>query len=342
MQIEISRAQPKDWDTYVAAHPLATAYHRAAAVAIAERAFGLRTYFVTARSAGELVGVLPLVEQSSVLFGRYLVSVPYFTYGGLLAGNDAAAQALAAAAADLASERRADHVELRHSEPIDALGLPQRLDKVSMILSLPSTEAELSKQLGSKLRSQIKRAEREAPEIVWGGKEMLDEFYGVFSATMHQLGTPVYSRRFFDVVYDAMSDVCKVLVLRVNGRAQASAVIVRHGSRVEVPWAAASETAKRNALNMRMYWEMLRECIANGAAAFDFGRSTADSGTYKFKAQWGAKPMQLYWHYWLPQNAELPKLNHSNPKYARAAALWRRMPLWCANVIGPRISRYLP
>ena len=56
----------------------------------------------------------------------------------------------------------------------------------------------------------------------------------------------------------------------------------------------------------------------------------------------GAEPVQLHWHYWLANGGELPKLNHSNPKYARAAALWRRMPLWCANLVGPRIARYLP
>jgi serine/alanine adding enzyme len=343
MQVDSSSHAPVDWDRYVRSRPNATAYHHAAAVSIAANAFGLRTYFLAARDArGELVGVLPLVEQSSVMFGRYLVSLPYFTYGGILASTPEAASALVQESARLGAKRKADHVELRHCLAMPELKLPERLDKVSMVLTLPKSDAELSKQLGSKLRSQIKRAEREQPEIAWGGKELMDEFYAVFAPGMHDLGTPVYSRRFFDVVCDAMSGLLRVIVVRVAGQAQAAAVVVKHGSQIEVPWAAATETAKRGSLNMRMYWEMLRYSVEIGADAFDFGRSTVDSGTYKFKAQWGAKPMQLHWHYWLPRESELPKLNHSNPKYARAAALWRRMPLWCANLVGPHIARYLP
>lgn len=343
MQIETSSQAPADWDPYVASHPDATAYHTAAAVRIATDAFRLRSYYLTARdSARQLKGVLPLVEQSSFLFGKYLVSVPYFTYGGMLVSELGAAQALIAGATGLAKQRNVDHMELRHTAPVAGLGMAQRLDKVSMMLPLPATEAELSKRLGSKLRSQIKRAERENPQIVWGGADLLDDFYAVFAAGMHELGTPVYSRRFFDVVWEAMRDHMAVLVVRVNDKAQTAAVVLRHGMRLEVPWAAATPEAKRGALNMRMYWEMLRYAVAQGCSTFDFGRSTADSGTYRFKAQWGAVPTQLHWDYWLRESAEVPKLNHSNPKYALAATVWRRMPLWCANLIGPQISRYLP
>lgn len=343
MQIDTTPAAPDDWNAYVCAHPQGTAYHRASAVRIAADAFGLPVYFLTARdSQGAVSGVLPLVEQASFLFGRYLVSVPYFTYGGMLASSPQAAQALIQESIRVAGTRRSDHVELRHCAPQPELQLPERLDKVSMVLRLPRTETELAKQLGSKLRSQIKRAEREHPEVVWGGKELMDEFYAVFASGMHDLGTPVYSRKFFDVVCDAMAELLAVIVVRVGGRAQAAAVVIRHGSSIEVPWAAATEAAKRGALNMRMYWEMLRHAVDAGAETFDFGRSTSDSGTYRFKAQWGAEPVQLHWHYWLANGGELPKLNHSNPKYARAAALWRRMPLWCANLVGPRIARYLP
>jgi serine/alanine adding enzyme len=233
-------------------------------------------------------------------------------------------------------------VELRQIEPLAAITWPQRLDKVSMMLELPATEAELSKQLGSKLRSQIKRAEKENPEVLWGGAELLPQFFRVFSQAMHELGTPVYSPQFFDIACAAFGDLARVLVIKAAGQPQTAAIIVRHGTRIEVPWAAATPEAKRGALNMRMYWEMLKHCVSVGARVFDFGRSSVDSGTYRFKAQWGAKPVQLHWHYWLPAGAEIPKLNQGNPKFALAARAWRRLPLWAANTIGPQIVRNLP
>ncbi len=343
MRISVASTAPEGWDEFVLGHPRATAWHRASAVAIGQRAFGLDTFYLSATDhVGKLIGVLPLVEQSSLLFGRFLSSVPFFTYGGVLAQDEAVAAALAARAGELARERRARHVELRHDAPLAGLPFAERLDKISLVLALPGDEAALSKQLGSKLRSQIKRAEREQPVIQWGGAELLADFYQVFARSMHELGTPVYPRRFFELTLQALGASADVLVVRMRGRAEAAAVIVRHGDRVEVPWAACSPEGKRGALNMRMYWEMLRLCVARGARAFDFGRSTVDSGTYRFKMQWGAQPLQLHWYYWLPEGADIPRLNHSNPKYELAAKMWRRLPLWGANLIGPWVARNLP
>jgi FemAB-related protein (PEP-CTERM system-associated) len=342
MRIEVSAAAPTGWDAYVERHESATAYHRASAVGIGARAFKLRTSYLSAYDGEDLVGVLPLVEQSSRLFGRFLVSLPFVTYGGILADDSRVATALADRAAEEAQTRKADHVELRHTAALPNIGLAERLDKVSMILSLSDSEAALSKRLGAKLRSQIRRGERENLEMIWGGAELIPDFYSVFAPAMHALGTPVYPRRFFEIVYDALREVADILVINMAGRPQAVAFLVQHGRTIEVPWAVASPDAKQRSVNMRMYWELLVHSMQKGAEAFDFGRSTVDSGTYRFKAQWGAEPHQLHWHYWLPSGVPLPQLNQSNPKYARAAALWRKMPLWGANFLGPKIIRHLP
>lgn len=336
-----------DWDSFVAGVPGATAWHLADAVAIGASAFGLPTWFITAREEyGQLVGVLPLVEQSSLIFGRFLTSLPFVNYGGILASRQEAIQALAGSAAQLGRERGAKHVELRHDGDHPVLEWPCRLDKVSMVLPLPGTEEALARQLGSKLRSQIKRAGRELPSVQWGGEELLPEFHGVFSRTMRDLGTPVYPLTFFQTVLRALRSRASVLVVRApsGGRvvAQAGAVVVRHDSRCEVPWAAAGREAKQRSLNMLLYWEQLRRAIEMGSPAFDFGRSTVDSGTYRFKAQWGAGKLQLRWHYSLPGGGSLPMLNASNPKFALASSIWRRIPLPIANRLGPRLIRYLP
>ena len=342
MRIEAYAVAPLGWDEYVGHHAMATAYHREQAVNIGAKAFRLRTTFLTAYDRDEIVGVLPLVEQSSRLFGRHLVSLPFMTYGGILADRAEVAVALAERAGREAEARKLGHVELRHTVAMQGTGLVERLDKVSMILQLPDSDQALSKQLGAKLRSQIKRGEREKLQLHWGGAELIPDFYRVFAPAMHALGTPVYPRRFFEVVYDALRDVSEILIVRMHGKPHAVAFLVKHGRTMEVPWAVASPEAKRASVNMRMYWELLTRSIQNGVAAFDFGRSTVDSGTYRFKAQWGAVPHQLHWHYWLSAGAPVPKLNQSNPKYARAAEIWRRMPLWCANALGPYIIRNLP
>lgn len=343
MEISVASTPPGDWDGFVRAHPGHSPYHLARAVAIGRAAFGLETCFLTARAkGGALRGVLPLVEQSSPWFGRFLTSLPFFNYGGLLVDDPAAIVALVDAAADLSRRRGARHVELRHAAALQEPELPTRLDKVSMILGLPADEEQLSRRLGAKLRSQIRRAEREQPQVDWGGREHLGEFHRVFARGMRDLGTPVYPRSFFECFWDALGESSRVLIVRAAGETRAVALVVRHANRLEVPWAMATPEAKRASLNMRLYWEMLRYAVATGAREFDFGRSTRDSGTYRFKAQWGAAPQQLHWHYCLPAGAAPPVMNATNPKYSLASALWRRLPLWCANALGPRLVRHLP
>ena len=343
MKIEVSRAAPPDWDDYVQSHPLTTAYHQAGAVLLGRTVFGLDTFFLTARDSNQrVVGILPLVEQSSILFGRFLSSLPFVTYGGILGDAADANSALAGAASELARQRRAKHCELRHRDAVPGLDFQQRLDKVSMILKLPGDEETVGKALGSKLRSQIRRAERVNPVVKRGGTELVSAFFSVFTRTMHALGTPSYPRRFFEVFMNVASSAATIVLVEVDGKPEAAALVVRHGGQIEVPWAGASMFAKKNAINMRMYWEMLRYAIAEGATAFDFGRSTVDSGTYRFKAQWGAEPQQLHWDYWLPAGTPLPMLNPQNPKYSLAIRAWQRLPLWCVNLVGPRISRSLP
>jgi len=343
MKISVASTPPGDWDGFVRAQPAHSPYHLARGVEIGRAAFGLETSYLTARdAAGRLRGVLPLVEQASPWFGRFLTSLPFFNYGGLLVEDPCSMQPLVNAAAELGRRRGARHVELRHATALAGVTLPTRLDKVSMILGLPADEDQLARRLGAKLRSQIRRADREDPQAEWGGRELLVDFHRVFARGMRDLGTPVYPLAFFDSFWDALGDCSRVLVVRAAGQTRAVALVVRHANRLEVPWAMATPEAKRASLNMRLYWEMLRHAVATGAAEFDFGRSTRDSGTYRFKAQWGAQPQQLHWHYCLPAGAAPPVLNASNPKYSLASALWRRLPLWCANALGPRLVRHLP
>ena len=93
---------------------------------------------------------------------------------------------------------------------------------------------------------------------------------------------------------------------------------------------------------MLLYWTVLKYAIESGYKEFDFGRSTVGSGTFKFKQQWGASPVQLYWNYWLSDSSNMPGLTPDNPKYKIAISIWKRMPLIVANMLGPIIVKDLP
>jgi serine/alanine adding enzyme len=343
-EFSITAFQPQDrsdWDAYVDAHPAASMYHYTLWREMIVRQMRHADVSLLARNPhGKVVGVLPLVAMRSRLFGCFAVSMPYFNYGGPLADNEQLELALLQAAGVNAAQQDLEHVEIRETRKRD--GWPSRENKVSMIRRLPASQPELDAELGSKLRAQIRRAERENPQVRIGGAELLDDFYRVFARNMRDLGTPVYSQTFFSAVLAAWSRNGHVVVVSLGGRPVAGALLLGYRDMLEIPWASTVREVNALGINMLMYRAILGFAIEQGYAYFDFGRSSIDAGTYRFKKQWGAEPLQNHWHYWLPEGRTLPQLNPGNPKYKLMIGVWRLMPVWVTRVIGPPVVRSLP
>ena len=341
--IEVSPTPPAGWDEFVDTQPGASLYLRAGWSQLATEVFGHRAYFLTARDAsGGLTGVLPLVQQRGLL-GNFVTSIPFFNYGGALSTDPHVARRLMARARELARELEAAYLELRDVQ-VRGDDWLVRDDKVSMILSLPATLELLAKQLGSKLRSQVKRAERESVTVRSGGVELLDGFYEVFCRNMRDLGTPVYPKRFFRSILDKFPQHAHLLLIERQGVPAAGGFLIIDGERAEIPWASCRDDLKPLGINMKLYWEVLTFVMARGCRSFDFGRSTVDSGPYRFKKQWGAQPLQLYWHRWerKPGNPAAGAPASAGRLMRLATSAWRRMPLPLANALGPMISPGLP
>jgi FemAB-related protein (PEP-CTERM system-associated) len=342
VQIAVAESPDSDWDGFVAAIPDASGYLRAGWSLLARDAFRHRAYFLHARSpSGALRGVLPLVQQRGLL-GNFATSVPFFNYGGAVADDDDCAVALMERARELARSLGCSYLELRdvRARPIF---WPVRTDKASMLLDLPEDIELLGKQLGSKLRSQIKRANREQVSVRSGGIELLGAFYDVFARNMRDLGTPVYPVRFFRAVLERFPVETQIVVIEQGDRPQAAGFLVFDRLTAEIPWAACRAEAKPLGMNMKLYWELLCASIARGARHFDFGRSTIGSGTYRFKQQWGALPRQLHWYRWERAPAS-GGAGAGKPGRLTSLALraWKRLPLPLANALGPLVSPGLP
>jgi FemAB-related protein (PEP-CTERM system-associated) len=329
------------WDAYAERNPAASVYHLSEWREVIRRTFGHEGYYFMARDGTEdVVGILPLIHMKSLLFGNFLVSMPYFNYGGAIADHPVIEQRLMSAANEQASRLGASHVEYR--DDIQRIGLPARTEKVNMILTLPDTPDTLLQGFGAKLRSQIRRAQREAPTIHFGQIEYLDDFYTVFARNMRDLGTPVYGKNLFRNILQSFPDRSHIVVARLGGKPVAGAFLIGHHRMLEIPWASALRRLNHLSINTFLYWKILEFAIEKGYRQFDFGRSSRNSGTYRFKEQWGAVPKQLYWHYWMGSGAELPSINPANPKYALMIRLWQQLPLAVSKLLGPPIVKNIP
>ena len=340
--LEIKSLTDEDalWDEYVRASAEASLYHLTGWRRVLEQTFGYRTYYLYAWQQNRMVGVLPLAFVKG-LFGKFLISLQFFNYGGIAAEHDEARQRLLAEAIRIAQHVGAKHLELRHLANYD-LGLPAKTSKVLMVLDLPATSEELWNQFKSKLRSQIRRPEKEGFTFKMGQFDELESFYELFAHKMREHGTPVSPKQLFANTLREFPESARICTVYTGTQPIATGFIIGFKKVLQIPWAASLRAYDRFGANMLLYWNILQFACAQGYAQFDFGRSTIDEGTYKFKEQWGSRPVQCYWHYWLAAGGELPEINPDNPKYRVAIRTWQGLPLPVTKWLGPKVVRFIP
>lgn len=330
------------WDAFVDTRSEASLYHHSSWRKLIQDLFGHETlYLYATNAAGEWVGILPVVRLRSRFFGDYMVSMPYVNYGGALGLSAEIETALMQEAGRSGQAAGVSHIEFR--DLVARAGAWKlRTDKVVMELNLPASQDELWNGFSPKLRAQIRRPQREQTQVVHGGAELLPQFYRVFARNMRDLGTPVYGQAFFAAIMATFPAAAHIVIVRHGQQPVAAALLLGHRDRMEIPWASSLREYNQMGVNMLLYWEALRQAMDGRYKTFDFGRSSIDSGTYRFKKQWGAQARQLYWHYWLAPGQDLPQLTPSSPKYQLAIRAWKRLPLFLANRLGPHIVKNLP
>ncbi len=330
------------WTAYVERRAPASLSHHPGWLAVLRRGLKHEPYCVEALAGGQTVGLLPLALVRSLLFGRFVVALPYLNTGGVLADDDGLAKGLIDRAVELADSLNVRYLELRHEKPIEHPALTQSLTgKVQMRLALPGSVENLWKQFHPKVRNQVRKGEKLGLAVHWGGCELLGEFYAVFSRNMRDLGTPVFGRRLFKSVlleFPAQAELCAV---RYGAVPVAAALLVHGRGASEVLSASSLRSYNSTNANMLMYWHLLQRAIGREQRVFDFGRSSRDGSTFRFKKQWGAEPEPAVWQYYV-RKGSIGDMRRENGKYARFISLWQRLPVPLTRWIGPAIVRGIP
>ncbi|MDN3638496.1 FemAB family PEP-CTERM system-associated protein [Simiduia curdlanivorans] len=338
----IDTLQPESlqrWEHFVL-NRKASVFFTSAWQAIIKASFNHDTIIIVAKNAGgEIIGGLPITIVSSALFGRMGVSVPYVNYGGVESDFLNVTKALLSHCNDIAITHKLKHVEVRTMQ--SELADTSISKKVSMVLKLPNSKQALESQLSAKVRAQYKKAEINSPSIKFGKLELLDDFYRVFSENMRDLGTPVYSRGFFQSILSTAAIKATIAVGYLEGIPVSTGFLIGNQDTLEIPWASTLKKYNHKNMNMWLYRQILDHAIDCNYDYFDFGRSTKDAGTYKFKKQWGAQPFEHHWYYF-GSSQKSSDLNTDNPKLQLLIKAWKRLPVWLTRLIGPIIVRGIP
>ncbi len=329
------------WDDFVSRHENCVNYHRWGWKHVIEQAFHWNTQYLMAKGNGSLRGILPLAENKSRFFGHIFCSLPFFSQAGVVADSKEVANALTDKAIALAESAGAEYVELRHSYD-GALSWPAKTSKVTLVCDVFPTPEENMQHLSTKMRTNVRRSLRSELEAEFGREEYLDDFYQVFCRKMHDLGTPPYSKKFFEVILEIFPEDSFICRVRHSGVTVGAAFLTGYRDSIEANWSACLPEAVALRPNMFLFWRLLCFAGQKKYRLFDFGRSSIDSGTYRFKQQWNTRVLPLFWNYWSRSSEQVLELNPSNPRYRAAIWVWKLLPLSLTKLVGPTIARCLP
>jgi FemAB-related protein (PEP-CTERM system-associated) len=257
--------------------------------------------------------------------------------GGPLAAEPAATRALESEAAALMRRLGARAVELRcmHADESDWLERPGLYATFRKPI-IGNAEADM-KAIPRKQRAMVRKGIQNGLRATVDRN--VDRLHRIYGESVRNLGTPVFSRRYFRLLAETFADCLDVLTVADGERPVAAVLNFYFRDEVLPYYGGGTRAARERAGNDFMYWEVMRRAGERGARLFDFGRSKVGTGAFSFKKNWGFTPAPLHYRYKLRPGAAIPEHNPLNPKYRLFIAAGKRLPLPVANLIGPGIVR---
>ncbi len=326
------------WNDYVKTNPSSSFCHRSEWKSIIESVYKLKTHYMYAEENGDIVGILPLAEIKSLLFGHTLISTPFCVYGGVCSDSIEATEILTNEAALLAKQLNVDYIELRNVSNNQSNWQYKNFYHTFQKEISPDDEVNLN-EVPRKQRAMIRKGiKNNLKSIV---DDDINRFYHLYATSVRNLGTPVYPKQYFISLKEKFGDDCEILTVIKDDKAISSVLSFYFEDTVLPYYAGGLLEARQLKAYDFMYWELMRRSAEKNIRNFDFGRSIEGTGSYSFKKNWGFKPTQLYYQQLLINAEQTPDFNPTNSKYSMYIKAWQKLPLPIANLIGPLISKNL-
>jgi FemAB-related protein (PEP-CTERM system-associated) len=337
----LDAASEAAWDRFVEAMPAGTFFHRAGWAKVIETAFGHEIFFCFAERDGMITGVLPLGRVRTLLFGDTLISNPFCVYGGPLSIDAESEVALIGHAQSLLARTGAQALELRHlMSQTEAEGWIERPDLyVTFRKRIEADHEGNMKAIPRKQRAMVRKGIQNG--LISVANRDADGAHRVYAESVRNLGTPVFSRRYFRLLMEVFWESADVVTILDRETPIASVMNFYFRDEVLPYYGGGTLLARALAGNDFLYWETMRRAVDRGCRLFDFGRSKIGTGSFSFKQNWGFEAAKLHYRFRLKPGETIPDHNPLNPKYWMLIATWKRLPLPVTNAVGPFIARGL-
>jgi len=332
----------EQWDQYIDQHQAGSFYHLTGWKRLIETVYRHQCYFLMWSENGQIKGVLPLVEQKSLLFGHSLISTPICVLGGVVADSPEIAQALVCYAKSLADELAVDYLELRGavaSEINESLVQPEQQGHVMIGCKLGNSPEAILAGIKKKQRAVIRQSLNNG--LTTQIESDVNNLYHIYSTSVRNLGTPVFPKKAFVELHKIFGSRCEVLTVFEGEQPISSVMSFYYKGQVLPHYGGGVAKARALKSNDFMYYQLMCHAQKQGCHYFDFGRSKLDSGSFRYKKHWGMDITPMCYQYYLVKSTGLPSLSASNPKYKMLIKLWQKLPLAVSQQIGPMLAKHL-
>jgi FemAB-related protein (PEP-CTERM system-associated) len=309
-----------------------------------QQVYGHQVHRFIAHDDGRPFGALSLLEVRHPVFGHYLATAPFGSYGGFVCENNQARDLLLDEAGRLAKEINAEYVSLRFDDTASPPpeGWVEHPVYFTYLIHLPAAPDDLLKRFSSDHRNHIRKSLKKGFSIRFGRLDLLDDAYDAIALSMHELGSPYHAKRYLRRMAESLGDTLQFAVTYdARGRITGGGVFIHQGKTIFNLHANVLRFARSSYAGEFLYWSVIEHAIQNGFSTFDLGRSLTGSGNDIFKSKWSPEKKPLAYWYWLAPGHELPSLNQKNPKFQFAIAVWKRLPHFVARAFGHYIIRGL-
>ena len=299
-------------------------------------------YTVTEDS--QTLAAISLVEVKHPVFGHYLVTAPFGSYGGFAFESQTARDLLLDEVSRLAGDLKVEYVAIRFDEGDSAPpdNWIQHPAYYTYLVDLTPGSEALLKTFSSDHRNHVRKSTKKGFTIRFGHLDLLDDIYEALARSMHELGSPYHAKIYLQKMAELLGDTLEFAVLYdPQGKIAGGGVFIYQGDTVFNLHANILRDVRSNYAGEFLYWSVIERGIQKGLKTFDLGRSLIGSGNEVFKMKWQPrKKLLAYWH-WLAPGHELPALDQKNPKFQLAIAVWKRLPAFIVRPLGPHLVRGL-
>lgn len=337
--LDTSEQACKQWDAFVDKVQTGTFFHLTGWKRVIESVYGHRCHYMYATCDNEIVAVLPLVEQKSVLFGHALISTPFCMFGGVASDSEEAMLFLEQQAITKAHDLGVDYLELRYPFERNNPELTEKCAHSTFGIELAEDDEKILAGIKKKQRAVVRHSLKN--ELTYRIDSDTSVAYEVYSESVRNLGTPVFPSKYFAALQAEFGDACDVLTVEKDNRAVSSVLSFYYKGQVMPFYGGGLFDARALKSNDFMYYQLMCNAKKKGFHYFDFGRSKDDSGAFKYKNTWGMEPVALHYQFHLVKADELPNLSPDNPKYQFFIKMWQKLPVWFSRMLGPFLSKYL-